>query len=257
MSFYQYQCRYRLCLSVQFLINLHIDSWVVHWVAKKEFYAVFCTKSNLLIFSQNYVCTKLWSWTYSTPTYWTTLWQDLLYKENIVLINYLDHLRTSAILACWVDKCFSALVVFAPLHNITALHWLHTAELSSCLVKCSQALDRFPLSMMLPHGWRSESWQRVWRKYTATQNFRKTGKPRAGREMRESLRRIDDVRGVQFQWNWSAGTGSESELVLDSHPYTHHRVASETLNSSMVLSLCSCRLHSTLHVFSHIYDLPM
>ena len=65
-------------------------------------------------------------------------------------------------------KCFSMLLVFAPLHDITALHWLHMAEFSSCLVKCSQALDRFLLYMMLPRGWRSESLQVVWCKCTAT-----------------------------------------------------------------------------------------
>ena len=38
-----------------------------------------------------------------------------------------------------VDKCFSMLEVFAPLHDIAALHWLHTAAFSSRLVKWSQS----------------------------------------------------------------------------------------------------------------------
>ena len=33
-------------------------------------------------------------------------------------------------------------------------------------------------------------------------------KPRAGREIRDSLRRIDNVGGLQFWWNWSFGTRS-------------------------------------------------
>ena len=95
------------------------------------------------------------------------------------------------------------------------------AEFSSCLVKCSQALDRFLLSIMLPRSWRSEFSQRMWHKCTVTQNFRKkNGKTCAGREMRELLRRINSVGGIQFQWNWSVGTGSESEPVLSQNRFS-------------------------------------
>ena len=142
---------------------------------------------------------------------------------------------------CWVDTCLSMLLVFAPLHDITALHWLHKAEFSSCLVKCSQALDRFLISVMLPRSWKSESLQRAWCKCTATQNFRKTG---AGREMRESLRRIDKVGHVQFWWNWSAGTGSESELVLNIHPYIWPQSA-EHIASCKTTTLLKVRSNST------------
>ena len=65
------------------------------------------------------------------------------------------------LIPCGVDKCFGMLLVFAPLHDFTALHWLYTAEFSSLLVKCSQALDRLLLSMMLPQVWRFESSQRA------------------------------------------------------------------------------------------------
>ena len=40
-----------------------------------------------------------------------------------------------------------ATILFFP--KKTTLHWLHTAEISSCLVKCSQALD-------------AASWLKVW-----------------------------------------------------------------------------------------------
>ena len=111
------------------------------------------------------------------------------------------------------DKCFSMLLVFAPLHDITALHWLHMAEFSSCLVKCSQACShRFLLSMMLPRGWRSELSQIVKQMY---RNKKISGKPEnLVQEMRESLRRINNVGGVQFRWNWSGGPGSEPWLLL-------------------------------------------
>ena len=82
-----------------------------------------------------------------------------------------------------VDKCFSMLEVFAPLHDIAALHWLHTAAFSSRLVKRSQTLDRFLLSMMLLPC----CWKVVWAvastvtQCTATQNFGKIGKRLAGK----------------------------------------------------------------------------
>ena len=114
------------------------------------------------------------------------------------------------LIPCWGDKCFSMLLVFAPLHDITALHWLHTAEFSSCLVKCSQTSDRFLLSMMLPRSW-------AWRKCTMTQNLRKTRKPCAGREMRELLRRIDNAGGVQLWWNWSVGIENQFQLRTWQH----------------------------------------
>ena len=79
------------------------------------------------------------------------------------------------------------------------LHWLHGR------------IDRFFFSMMLPCGWRSESSE------SEMQMYRNAKFPCAGREMSESLRRIDNAGGVLFRWNWSVGTGSESELVLNSH----------------------------------------
>ena len=145
------------------------------------------------------------------------------------------------------------LLVFAPLHDI-ALHWLHMAEFSSCLVKCL-------LSTMLPRGWKSELSQREWRKCTATQNFRKTGKPCAGREMRELLRRINNVGGVQFQCNWSVGTGSESEPVLDSHPwsdcYLSTKIRKEMLYSSDVTAavMSATFLRSKTPFWRHLYTL--
>ena len=93
------------------------------------------------------------------------------------------------------------LLVTAPLHDITALHWLHTAEISSCLVKCSQALDRLLLFMMPPRsrlqvGVVAESVTQMYRDAKFPEN---RGKARAGGEMRESLRRIDNVGGGQLE----------------------------------------------------------
>ena len=65
------------------------------------------------------------------------------------------------------------------------------------------------------------------------QMYRNAKFPCAGREMRESLRRIDNARGVQFQWNLSVGTGSES--VLDSHPYLYVNIVSTTIIALMHL----------------------
>ena len=48
ISFYQYQCQCRFCLSIQFLINSHINSWVVHWVKKRSSTQSSAPKSTIL-----------------------------------------------------------------------------------------------------------------------------------------------------------------------------------------------------------------
>lgn len=47
-----------------------------------------------------------------------------------------------------VHKCFSMLLVFPPLHEITVLQTLHVAPLAAFLVKLSHTLDRFRLWRM-------------------------------------------------------------------------------------------------------------
>ena len=120
-----------------------------------------------------------------------------LIPANLALVRR----RANTWHSCWVDRCVSMV------HDITALHWLHAAEFSSCLVKCSRALDRL-LSTMLPRTWRSESSQRVWRKRTAMQNFRKKQKTLC-REMREPLKRINNSDRIGplepvLSWNLSS-----------------------------------------------------
>ena len=82
--------------------------------------------------------------------------------------------------------------------------WLHTAAFLWRLVKWRQTLDRFLLSMMLlPRCLKVASSHRIESdaKYLEPENLVQVNEG--------SLRRIDNVGGVQFRWNWLVGTSSQ------------------------------------------------
>lgn len=64
-------------------------------------------------------------------------------------------------------------------------------------------------------------------------------------------RRIDNIKGVQFQKNWSVGTSSGSEPVLDSHPYCWQSCS--RLRQSVAGGKRCCPWHPLLT--HHLYEI--
>lgn len=135
-------------------------------------------------------------------------------KKSVALIRRLSNKWHSWHLnPCFKKTCFSILLMFPPLREITILQTIQLSFTTVFLREMKQRFGPFPPVCHDFFFWQVSSSvdTRVWHHCFTTRNCQKN--------MPVSIKGIDKLGGIRFRWFGEVGTSSQQEP--DSYPYTH------------------------------------